>query len=180
MTTTEIQSISQDLKENEGNSLTIKDDKEYKIYLGSKTDKPFIITKNINPLYNLSGFVKMYKDSFKEDSIYIPDFVKEEDMKFIWDFVVKYEESFNYRLGMVTEDFSINISKPIMDEEQLRKEISNEIYFFVNKVFVNRTFSRMLDVAMCLDIQVLIEIICAKIALDIKFMPMHQLQNYFR
>jgi len=176
--TTEL--LNQQVLENEEKSLVINDNKEYKIYLGSKTDKPFITTKNITPLYNLSGFVKMYKDSFKEDSIYIPDFVKEEDMRFVWDFVMKYEESFNYRLATVTEDFSINISKPIMDEEQLRKEISNEIYFFVNKLFVNRTFSRMLDVAMCLDMQVLIEIICAKIALDIKFMPMHQLQTYFR
>lgn len=176
----EIQSMSHDLKENEENTLMSKDDKEYKIYLGSKTDKPFIITKNITPFYNLSGFIKMYKDSFKEDSIYIPDFVKEEDMRFVWDFVMRYEESFNYKLSIVNGDFNINISKPVMDEEQLRKEISNEIYFFVNKVFVNRTFSRILDVAMCLDMQVLIEIICAKIALDIKFMPMYQLENYFR
>lgn len=172
MTTLEEPQIHQDLTENK--------EKEYKIYLDSKADKPFITTNDITAFYNLSGFVKMYKDSFKEDSIYLPEFVKTEDMQFIWDFVKRYEESFNYKLSLVNGDFNIIISKPILDEEQLRKEISNEIYFFVNKVFVNKTFSRILDVAMCLDLQVLIEIICAKIALDIKFLSKYQLQTYFK
>ena len=172
MTTLEEPQIHQDLTENK--------EKEYKIYLGSKADKPFITTNDITAFYNLSGFVRMYKDSFQEDSIYLPEFVKTEDMQFIWDFIKRYEESFNYKLSLVNGDFNIIISKPILDEEQLRKEISNEIYFFVNKVFVNKTFSRILDVAMCLDLQVLIEIICAKIALDIKFLSKYQLQNYFK
>ena len=50
---------------------------------------------------------------------------------------------------------------------------------FSENLFYQKLFLSVINTAMCLDITILFDIICAKIALDIKYMTRSEMNDYF-
>ena len=110
----------------------------------------------------------------------IPSSVDEESLKIITDFIEVYSKSNQYKFNEVTNEFNIDISKPIRNEDKLREQIGTENYSYIrNQIFSRRIFKKILNAAMCLDVPILIEMICAKIAIDIKYLTKIEIDNYF-
>lgn len=136
---------------------------------------------NITPYYNLSNYIKIFIDDIKDnDLIMIPSSVDEESLNIITDFIEVYSKSNQYKINEVTNEFKIEISKPIRNEEKLREQIGTENYSYIrSQIFSRRIFKKILNAAMCLDVPILIEMICAKIAIDIKYLTKVEIDNYF-
>lgn len=155
--------------------------KSYKIFLSSE-NKIVKTISDITPYYNLSNYVKIFIDDIKdnEDVIIIPSFVDEESLNIIIEFIEVYSRSNQYKFNEVTNEFKIEISKPIRNEDKLREQIGTENYSYIkNKIFSRRIFKKVLNSAMCLDVAILIEMISAKIAIDIKYLTKIEIENYF-
>ena len=169
---------------NQINSLDASDNvvenKSYNILLSSE-NKIVKTISNISPYYNLSNYIKIFIDDVKdgENNIIIPSFVDEESMHIIINFIETYSKTTQYKFNEVSNEFKIEISKPVKSEEKLIEQVGNENYNYLRTIFARRIFKKILDVAMCLDIPILIEMICAKIAVDIKYLTRIEINNYF-
>lgn len=172
LTTQEITSL-----DNSENIIAPK--KSYKIILNE--DKVIKTVSDITPYYNLSNYIKIFIDDIKDnDLIMIPDSVDEESLNIIIGFIEVYSKSNQYKINEVTNEFKIEISKPIRNEDKLREQIGTENYSYIrSQIFSRRIFKKILNAAMCLDVPILIEMICAKIAIDIKYLTKIEIDNYF-
>lgn len=172
LTTQEITSL-----DNSENIIAPK--KSYKIILNE--DKVITTVSDIAPYYNLSNYIKIFIDDIKDnDLIMIPDSVDEESLNIIIGFIEVYSKSNQYKINEATNEFKIEISKPIRNEDKLRDQIGTENYSYIrSQIFSRRIFKKILNAAMCLDVPILIEMICAKIAIDIKYLTKIEIDNYF-
>lgn len=155
------------------------DEKEYNIIMDS-TNKKIYSTRDISIFSNLSGYIKTCVEDVKGEDIYIPSYVDEDSLNIIINFINLYSKSSHYKLNLINNSFDINISKPVKMEETLKQEVGDEVFYFIKNLFARKIFNKILNVAMCLDVSILIEIICAKIALDIKYLSKREIEIYFQ
>lgn len=124
-----------------------------------------ITTKQVYTLYQISGLVKLYmNECFNSSIIYIPDYVSEESMNYIIEFCDIYIE-----FG--------EIFFPITDIK-FQNYVGEDIYVWL-LFFKNKRLFNLLNIANCLCVDSLIEIICMKIFLDIKDMSVSDAELYF-
>jgi hypothetical protein len=172
-------SIQQEITSLDSDENIIETKKSYNIILNE--DKVVKTITDITPYYNLSDYIKVFIDDVKDnDGIMIPSSVDEESLNIIIGFIEVYSNSNQYKINEVTNEFKIEISKPIRNEDKLREQIGNENYSYIrSQIFSRRIFKKILNAAMCLDVSILIEMICAKIAIDIKYLTKIEIDNYF-
>lgn len=176
--------MSQILIQQEATSLDaseniIETKKSYKIIVNE--DKVVKTISDIIPYYNLSDYIKVFIDDIKDNNlIMIPSSIDEESLNIIIGFIEVYSKSNQYKVNEAINEFKIEISKPIRNEDKLREQIGNENYSYIkSQIFSRRIFKKILNAAMCLDVPILIEMICAKIAIDIKYLTKVEIDNYF-
>lgn len=153
--------------------------KSYYIFLSSG-NKIIKTISDISPYCNLSEYIKIFVNDIKDNTIRIPNFVDEVSMNIIIDFIEIYSNTNQYKINEVSNDFNINIVKPVRSDEKLRDQIGTDNYNYINNIISRRIFKKILNAAMCLNIPILIEMICAKIAIDIKYLTKVEIENYFR
>lgn len=158
-------------------SLDVNGDTEYHFFLRDSKES-FVSVKDIAPYKNLSGYISVFVNDIKDNNILLPSFVKEHEMKLIIDFVRSYENSNNYKLNQITGEYKIDIEKPLKDFNSLKKKLG-ECYSAIDSIFSQKMFLNVLNTCMCLDIPILTDIICAKIAADIKHMTRSEINDYF-
>lgn len=151
--------------------------KEYYIHLHEE-EEPLYHVKDITLYQNLSGYVSVFVNDIKDQKIILPEFVKRREMNLIIEFIESYSKTTNYKLNMVEDKYKINIEKPVRDLATFKKEVG-DCYEVIEKIFSQKLFLSVINTAMCLDITILFDIICAKIALDIKYMTRSEMNDYF-
>lgn len=174
-------SVPREITSLDSSENVIINNKSYSFLLSSE-NKIVKTISDITPYYNLSNYVKIFIDDIKDSNnvIIIPSFVDEESLNIIINFIEVYSKSNQYKFNEVTKDFKIEISKPVRSEEKLREQIGNENYSYIkNHIFSRHIFKKILNSAMCIDVPILIEMICAIIAIDIKYLTKIEIDNYF-
>ena len=151
--------------------------KQYDIYLYDGKE-PLYNINDITLYQNLSGYISVFVNDIKDQKIILPDFVKEREMNLIIEFIEAYSKTMNYKLNMLENKYKINIEKPVRDISTFKKEVG-DCYEVIEKIFSQKLFLSVINTAMCLDITILFDIICAKIALDIKYMTRSEMNDYF-
>lgn len=151
--------------------------KEYHIYLHDE-EEPLYHINDITLYQNLSGYISVFVNDIKDQKIILPEFVKQREMNLIIEFIEAYSKTMNYKLNMVEDIYKINIEKPVRDLATFKKEVG-DCYEVIEKIFSQKLFLSVINTAMCLDITILFDIICAKIALDIKYMTRSEMNDYF-
>jgi hypothetical protein len=174
-------SVPQEITSLDSSENIIINNKSYSILLSSE-NKIVKTISDITPYYNLSNYVKIFIDDIKDadNVVIIPSFVDEESLNIIIEFIEVYSKSNQYKFNEVTNEFKIEISKPVRNEDKLREQIGIENYNYIKShIFSRRIFKKILNAAMCIDVPILIEMICAKIAIDIKYLTKIEIDNYF-
>lgn len=167
------------------NNLSLDNDDKIKIINDNhkftlEHNKIVLDINDITPYYNLSNYIKIFIDDIKDTNILISNSIDEETMKHIISFVELYSKTEQYQVNLVTDDFTINIVKPVKDEIQLKQNIGNDLFYFLKNIFCMRKANKLLNAAMYLDIPILVEIICAKIAVDVKYLSKREIEVYFQ
>lgn len=164
-------------------SLDNKDDKQkqYNFIIENSTGQLITIPiYDISPYYNLSNYIKIFIDDIKDTNILISNYIDIETLNTIINFISLYSKTEQYKINVVTDDFTINILKPVKDEVQLKQNIGNDLFYFIKNIFACKKINKILNIAMYLDIPILIEIICAKIAVDVKYLSKREIEKYFQ
>jgi hypothetical protein len=146
----------------------------------SSEENQTIPIPNISPYYNLSNYIKIFIDDIKDTNIIISNYIDIETMNIIINFVNLYSNTEQYKINFATDNFTINIVKPVKDEVQLKQDIGNELFYFIKNIFASKKANKILNAAIYLDIPILIEIICAKIAVDVKYLSKRETEAYFQ
>lgn len=126
-----------------------------------------INNRQANILSELSNVVKIFQNELQNDKIiYIPDYIKKESMLLIIDFCDMYNDTVG------------EIIKPIT-ENKFQDWVGEEIYIWFLLLKRKQLFD-LLNNANCLCMDELIEIICVRLALNIKEMTMDNLIEYLQ
>jgi hypothetical protein len=157
---------------------TKTEEKNYELFLYNSTE-PLFIVKDISAYVNLSGYISVFVNDIKDNKILLPDFVKEQEMKLIVEFIESYKDTTNYKFNEVTGEYKIDIEKPVKDLNSLKKKVG-DCYKVIETIFSKKMFLSVMNSCMCLDIPILTDIICAKIALDVKYMIRSEINEYFQ
>ena len=152
---------------------------EYLFYIYSDTILPIHKTNDIEPYIKLSEYISVFVNDIKEDNkIIFPSFVTEEYAKYFITFVESFKMCEKYKILQVNNSFIIN--KPVSSDTELWKDLGHELYSFTRDIITKKKFISMMNTAKCLICSVLFESLCAKVALDIKYLTKTEIEHYFQ
>jgi len=155
-----------------------QDDELYHIYLYN-SNEPIYTIYDIDLYKNLSGYVSVFIIDIKDKNIICPEFIEEKELKLIIEFIESYKNTMNYKINLVEDKYYIDLDKPVKDLSSFKKQVG-DCYQVIEKIFFQKLFLSVINNAMCFDVPILVDVLCAKIALDIKYMTKSEINDYFK
>lgn len=155
-----------------------ENDDLYRIYLYN-SNEPIYTIHDIDLYKNLSGYISVFTNDIKDKNIICPEFIEERELTLIIEFIEKYKDTMNYKINLVEDKYYIDLDRPVKDLASFKKQVG-DCYQVIEKIFFQKLFLSVINNAMCFDVPILVDILCAKIALDIKYMTKSEINDYFK